>query len=147
VLVASVVATLRSSPGIQWGSLKNMYVMATVYEINKGINRSIEFKGIKAQYIIYLAAGLVLLLLIFAILYMIGISIYLCLGIVIPAGAGLFLAVKHYSNTYGEHGLIKKAAQRNLPSCIQSRSRKFFNQLRETDNEKDKNTGKAPAGL
>lgn len=121
--------------------------MATVYEINKGINRSIEFKGIKAQYIIYLAAGLVLLLLLFAILYLVGISIYLCLAIVIPAGAGLFTGIRHYSKTYGEYGLIKKAAQRNLPACIQSRSRRFFNQLSEQGNEKDKNTGKAIAGL
>lgn len=37
--------------------------MATVYPINRGVNRSLEFKGIKAQYVIYLALGLVLLLL------------------------------------------------------------------------------------
>jgi hypothetical protein len=122
-------------------------VMATVYEINKGINRSIEFKGIKAQYIIYLAAGLVLLLLLFAILYMTGINIYLCLGIVIPAGAALFLGVQHYSKTYGEFGLIKKAAQRSLPAGVRSRSRKIFNQLSEKGYEKDKNTGKTITGL
>jgi len=122
-------------------------VMATVYEINKGINRSIEFKGIKAQYIIYLAAGLVLLLLLFAILYMIGINIYLCLGIILPAGGGLFMGVQHYSKTYGEHGLVKKAAQRNLPTCVSSRSRKFFNQLSEKGYEKDKNTGKTTTDL
>ena len=121
--------------------------MATVYEINKGINRSIEFKGIKAQYIIYLAVGLVLLLLLFAILYMTGINIYLCLGIIIPAGAGLVIGVQHYSKKYGEYGLIKKAAQRNVPACVSSRSRRFFNQLSEKGYEKDKNTGKTIAGL
>jgi hypothetical protein len=113
--------------------------MATVYEINKGINRSIEFRGIKAQYIMYLAAGLVGLLLLFAILYMTGVSIYICLGIVLPAGGGLFMTVQHYSKKYGEHGLLKKAAQRQLPLCIQSRSRKFFNQLSEPRNEKKTN--------
>lgn len=121
--------------------------MATVYEINKGINRSIEFKGIKAQYIIYLAAGLVLLLLLFAILYLTGINIYLCLGIVIPAGAALFMGVQHYSKTYGEFGLIKKAAQRSLPACIKSRSRRIFNQLRKQENEKNKNIGTTIADL
>ncbi|HMT97439.1 MAG TPA: DUF4133 domain-containing protein, partial [Ferruginibacter sp.] len=30
----------------------------SVYQINKGINRSIEFKGLKAQYIWYLGGGL-----------------------------------------------------------------------------------------
>jgi len=121
--------------------------MATVYEINKGINRSIEFKGIKAQYIMYLAAGLVALLVLFAILYMTGVSIYICLGIVLPAGGGLFMAVQHYSKKYGEHGLLKKAAQRHLPTGIQSRSRKIFNQLKETRNEKETNAGKTPADL
>ncbi len=121
--------------------------MATVYEINKGINRSIEFKGIKAQYILYLAAGLVGLLLLFAILYMTGVSIYICLGIVLPAGGGLFMVVQHFSKTYGEHGLLKRAAQRHLPTVIRSRSRTIFNQLKETRHEKETNAGKAPADL
>lgn len=121
--------------------------MATVYEINKGINRSIEFKGIKAQYIMYLAAGLVGLLVLFAILYMTGVSIYICLGIVLPTGGGLFMAVQHYSKKYGEHGLLKKSAQRHLPTYIRSHSRKIFNQLKETKNEKKTNTGTAPADL
>jgi hypothetical protein len=44
--------------------------MATsVYRINKGINKPIEFKGLKAQYIGYLAAGLVLPLVMFAVMY------------------------------------------------------------------------------
>ena len=112
--------------------------MATVYEINKGINRSIEFRGIKAQYIIYLAAGLVALLLLFAILYVIGISIYLCLGIVLPAGAGLIMTVQRYSKKYGEHGLIKKGARHKLPAYIQSNSRQIFIRLTEHNNEEKK---------
>src|ERR1700737_2423640 len=107
--------------------------MATVYEINKGINRSIEFKGIKAQYIIYLAAGLVGLLIVFAILYVIGINIYVCLGIILSGGGGLVMTVQSYSKKYGEHGLLKKAAGRQLPGCIQSRSRKIFHQLQHKD--------------
>nr|WP_262712406.1 DUF4133 domain-containing protein [Arachidicoccus ginsenosidivorans] len=35
------------------------------YEINKGVNRAIEFRGLKAQYIYYLAVGLAVLLLLF----------------------------------------------------------------------------------
>lgn len=45
-----------------------------------------EFKGIKAQYIIYLAIGLVALLLLFAILFIAGLNTYLCLCIVLPSG-------------------------------------------------------------
>ena len=43
----------------------------SIYQINKGINQSIEFKGLKAQYIWYLAGGLVILLIVFAVLYFI----------------------------------------------------------------------------
>ncbi len=105
--------------------------MGSVYDINKGINRSIEFKGIKAQYIMYLAAGLVALLVIFAILYVLGCNIYLSLGIILPAGTGLFTAVSRMSKKYGEHGLLKKAAARRLPACVLSHSSKLFYQLNE----------------
>ena len=42
----------------------------SVYTVNKGINRPIEFKGLKAQYIWYLGGGLLALLILFAILYL-----------------------------------------------------------------------------
>lgn len=105
--------------------------MATVYQINKGINRSIVFKGIKAQYIIYLACGLVTLLLLFAILYVIGIGMYLCLGIVIPSGAGLYLGVQTFSKKFGEHGLVKHSSRKRLPHYISATSRDCFIQLSE----------------
>ena len=108
--------------------------MATVYEVNKGINRSIEFKGIKAQYITYLALGLVLLLLLFAILHVIGANLYVCLGIVLPAGGALVVSIQRISKKYGEHGLMKRAAARSLPRSIRSRSRKVFHQLKSREN-------------
>ena len=121
--------------------------MATVYEINKGINRSIEFKGIKAQYIMYLAAGLVLLLLAFAILYVIGISIYLCLAIVLPAGAGLYMTVQRLSHKYGEHGLMKKFARKQLPNYLRSKTRKVFIRLSKKKDEEGKIPGRATSHI
>ena|SRR5580704_1479694 len=100
--------------------------MATVYEINKGINRSLEFKGIKAQYVIYLALGLVILLLLFAIVMALGISIYLNLALFLPLGAVFIFVIQRLSRKYGEHGLVKKIAAQQLPSAIFSRSRKIF---------------------
>jgi hypothetical protein len=122
-------------------------VMSAVYEINKGINRSIEFKGIKAQYIVYLAVGLVVLLLLFAIMYVIGINIYICVILIFSAGTALFTYVKRYSKKYGEHGLIKKAAQSRLPAYITSSSRNLFIQLSEVENEKDKEAGKRTSNI
>jgi hypothetical protein len=109
--------------------------MATIYEINKGINRSVEFRGIKAQYIMYLAGGLIGLLLLFTILYIIGFGIYLCLGIIIPSGTVLFVVVQRYSKIYGEHGLTRKKTNARMPQSIISYSRKLFIQLTVNDYE------------
>jgi len=103
--------------------------MATVYEINKGINRSIEFKGIKAQYITYLALGMVALLLLFAILYICHLKLLLCLGIVAPAGVGFIMTIQRLSKKYGETGLQKRMAATKLPKAIRSRSRQLFIQF------------------
>ena len=94
----------------------------SVYQINKGINKSIEFKGLKAQYIWYLGRGLVVLLIIFAIIYIIGVKIFLCLAIIVSAATALFMYVYKMSHTYGEHGLMKKIAKKAVPKVIKSYS-------------------------
>ena len=98
----------------------------SVYKINKGINKSIEFKGLKAQYIWWLGGGIVCLLLAFAILYIIGLNSFVCIGIIAVAGVGVFMFVFRLSNKYGEHGLKKKMATRSIPRVIKSCSRKIF---------------------
>lgn len=104
--------------------------MATsVYTINKGINKPIEFKGLKAQYIWYLGGGLLGLLILFAILYICGVNTFICLGIIIIAGTVLFIHVYKLSHKYGEHGMMKALAKRNIPSVIKSYSRKVFTGL------------------
>jgi hypothetical protein len=108
--------------------------MATVYEINKGINRSLEFKGIKAQYIIYLALGLVIMLLLFAILVAIGITQNICLMIILPLTIAFIISIQRISRKYGEHGLVKSMAARGLPPAIYSRSRKVFIRLKKQPN-------------
>jgi len=104
--------------------------MATVYDINKGINRSIEFKGIKAQYITHLAIGLVALLILFATLYACGINIYICLSIIVPAAVALLGLVQHLSKKYGQFGLLKRRAAKRLPSSLQCHSRRSFTTLK-----------------
>jgi glucan phosphoethanolaminetransferase (alkaline phosphatase superfamily) len=94
----------------------------SVYQINKGINKPIEFKGLKAQYIWYLGIGLVLLLLVFAIMYIAGLNIFICLVIIFSAGAALFMQVYKMSRTYGQYGLMKKVARKAVPEVIKSNS-------------------------
>ncbi|MBK8310919.1 MAG: DUF4133 domain-containing protein [Chitinophagaceae bacterium] len=80
----------------------------SVYQINKGINKPIEFKGLKAQYIWYLGGGLVVLLILFAIIYIIGVNIFICLALIVWLATALFMYVYKLSRTYGEYGLMKK---------------------------------------
>jgi hypothetical protein len=97
--------------------------MSSVYQINKGINRSIEFKGLKAQYIWYLGGGLVVLLILFAILYISGLGIFFCLALIVTLTTILFMRIYKLSRTYGEYGMMKKIAKRSVPNVIKTYSR------------------------
>ena len=101
----------------------------SVYSINKGINKPIEFRGLKAQYIGYLAGGLLVLLILFAVLYIGGVNTFICLGIIIIAGTGLFMHVYRLSHKYGQYGMMKTMAKRSIPTVIKSYSRKVFIRL------------------
>ncbi len=98
----------------------------SVYKINKGINKPIEFRGLKAQYIWYLGGGLVILLILFAILYIIGVNTFICVSLIAILGVVLFTWVYGISNKYGEHGMMKKLAERGVPNVVKSYSRKVF---------------------
>ncbi|HEV2478071.1 MAG TPA: DUF4133 domain-containing protein [Puia sp.] len=97
-----------------------------VYTINKGVNRPLEFKGLKAQYIWWLGGGIAGVLLLFAILYISRVNPFVCLGIAGITGLGLFRQVYHMSRTYGQYGLMKKRAARLVPRRIILRTRKTF---------------------
>lgn len=101
----------------------------SVYHINKGINKPVEFKGLKAQYIWYLGGGLVALLILFAIMYISGVNVYLSLVLIISSGTGLFIFIYRMSNKYGEHGIMKQMAKRQIPDCIKIRSVRIFSAL------------------
>jgi len=100
-----------------------------VYQINKGINKPIEFKGLKAQYIGYLAGGLVGLLILFAVMYIMGLPVYICMAVISGSGGGLFYHVFRMSNKYGQYGLMKRTAKRYLPGYLKFNSRKLFTML------------------
>lgn len=103
--------------------------MSSVYQINKGLGRAIEFRGLKAQYIGFLAGGLVALLLLFAVLYIAGLNLYVLIGSVAVLGVLLFSTVMRLSRVYGRYGLMKKYARRSIPVSLSSRSRRLFTHL------------------
>jgi uncharacterized membrane protein HdeD (DUF308 family) len=94
--------------------------------INKGVNRPIEFRGLKGRWIWRLGAGLVAILLGFAILYLTGVNPWVCIAVVGAAGTGLFVRVYQLSRQYGEYGWMKKMAARQLPRLIHSGTRTIF---------------------
>ena len=98
----------------------------SVYAVNKSINKSIEFKGLKAQYIWYLGGGLIGLLVLFAIMYLTGLNTFICLGVILIAGTGLFLYIYRLSNSHGEFGMMKKIAKQRVPGIVICNSRKIF---------------------
>ena len=108
----------------------------SVYKINKGINRPIEFKGLKAQYIWYLGGVLVGLLILFAGLYIGGVNTYLCLTLILVLGTSALAWIYRLSNRYGEFGLMKKLAKANVPACLKSYSRNMFINFSKKDDGK-----------
>lgn len=107
------------------------------YDINKGVNKPIEFHGLKAQYIWYMAGGLAALLIAFAAMYLAGVPVYVSLPVVLLAGAGVVAGIYRYNHKYGEHGLMKALAYRQVPSAIICFSRKIFIQLSQSGNDND----------
>jgi hypothetical protein len=90
----------------------------STYNINKGIGRTVEFKGLKAQYLFIFAGGLLGMLILVMILYMAGTNSYICLFI---AAAGTSLIVWQtfsLNRKYGEHGLMKIGAKKTHPRYI-----------------------------
>ena len=57
------------------------------FEINKGVGRTVEFKGLKAQYLFLFAGGLLAVFILVVILYLCGVCQVTCLviGVVGPA--------------------------------------------------------------
>ncbi|MBO9674156.1 MAG: DUF4133 domain-containing protein [Sphingobacteriaceae bacterium] len=104
--------------------------MGTVYQINKGLNRPVSFKGLRAQYIAYLGAGLVVLLLGFTLGYIWGLPLVVLLPATGVLGTGLFMGVNFLSKRFGRYGLMKYLALRRVPVYLWFNSRKLFTHLK-----------------
>ena len=63
------------------------------YTINKGIGRSVEFKGLKAQYLFLFAGGLLAVFVLLVIFYTAGADQWACIGF--GAGAASALVFLH----------------------------------------------------
>ena len=66
-----------------------------VYQINKGIGRSPEFKGLCSQYLFIFAGGLLAILIAFMVLYMAGVNQWICIALGIISASVLVWATFH----------------------------------------------------
>lgn len=93
------------------------------YEINKGIGQSVEFKGLKAQYLFIFAGGLLAVFVLFVILYLSGVNQWVCIALGAVLGSLLVWGTFHLNARYGEHGLMKLGAGHSRPRFLISRKR------------------------
>ena len=88
------------------------------YPVNKGIGRSVEFKGLKAQYLFIFCGGLLALFVLFVILYMIGIDQWFCIGFGVVSASVLVWQTFALNARYGEHGLMKLGPAAPCPAPL-----------------------------
>jgi hypothetical protein len=102
-----------------------------IYSINRGINKPIEFRGLKAQYILYTAGMVMGDLLLFIILFISGLSPWIDIPLCFGLGAAGIGWCYRTSKVHGEFGWAKKKAAVKVPKTIANRSRKTFIRLKQ----------------
>lgn len=103
------------------------------YNINKGIGKSVEFKGLKAQYLFIFAAGLLAVFVLYVILYLMGVDQWVCIGFGVTAASVLVWITFRLNEKYGEHGLMKMMSAKQHPRYLINRKSMYrlFKQKRE----------------
>ena len=91
------------------------------WEINKGIGRTVEFKGLKAQYLFIFASGLLAVFILVVILYLCGVSQIACLVIGVLGATLVVWQTFAMSRKYGQYGLMKREAVRMHPRYLVNR--------------------------
>lgn len=91
------------------------------FPINRGIGKSVEFKGLKAQYLFIFVGGLLALFILFVIMYMAGVNQWFCIGFGLVAASVLVWQTFALNAKHGEHGLMKMQARGSHPKYIINR--------------------------
>ena len=91
------------------------------WEINKGVGRTVEFKGLKAQYLFLFAGGLLATFLLVVVCYMCGMDQYLCLGLGATGATLVVWQTFSLNRRFGRYGLMKRAAVSMHPRYLLNR--------------------------
>lgn len=109
------------------------------YNINKGIGQSVEFKGLKAQYLFFFAGGLLAIFVLFVILFLAGVNQWVCIGTGVVSASLLVWQTFALNRRFGEYGLMKLMAKRSRPRFLINRKKPYQtikNKLNQRVNEK-----------
>lgn len=93
------------------------------YNINKGVGKSVEFKGLKAQYLFIFAGGLLAVFIVFVVMYMAGVDQWICIGFGTITASALVWMTFNLNAKYGEHGLMKLLAKQQHPRFLINRKK------------------------
>ena len=95
------------------------------YNINKGIGQSVEFKGLKAQYLFIFAGGLLAVFVLFVILFLAGVNQWVCIGTGVVSASLLVWQTFALNRRFGEYGLMKLMAKRSRPRFLINRKKPY----------------------
>jgi uncharacterized membrane protein YccC len=87
--------------------------MYTVFKTHRRVNAPVEFKGLKGQYILYAGGVVIGSMILFAILYIVGVNSYLCLFLCFGIGISGISRAYHLSQRYGVYGRQATILYRN----------------------------------
>ena len=93
------------------------------YNVNKGIGKPAEFKGLQSQYLFIFAGGLLAVFVVYVIMYMAGVSQWFCILFCGGAATTLVWLTFTLNRKYGAHGLMKLQARMNHPRYLINRIR------------------------
>lgn len=95
--------------------------MSKSFEVNKGILKPLEFKGLRAQYIAVAIAGFVAAFLMYMIFSFI--SPYFAVGIALVVAIASIGVAFHLNNKFGTNGLSQLMASKNCTKYINNNKR------------------------
>ncbi len=91
------------------------------FQINKGINKPVEFVGLKSQYLIIFAVGLLAVIILFMVMYVSGVPQTICIGFALISAPVLVWQTFSLNSKHGTHGLMKLQAVKRYPRRLINR--------------------------
>jgi len=102
--------------------------MMAEFNVNKGIGKPAEFRGLQSQYLFIFAGGLLAVFVVFVIMYMAGVNQWICILFGAKSATILVWLSFTLNRKYGAHGLMKLQARMYHPRYLINRLRisRFF---------------------